>query len=94
MAELAAQFDDNDHAITPGWATRWERPYQHIAWYRTVRCRLLGHIYPSAPPVPPNGHSPSNFVRCRGCSTLLGWHVVGQHRYGGLDADRPPVVPL
>jgi hypothetical protein len=80
-----ATFDATDHATTAGWATRWARPYRFVPWHRQIRCRLSDHAYPADPPEPPNGYSPTNTTRCRRCRTLIGWHVVGQHRYGGLD---------
>lgn len=77
---MKATFNVNDHAITPGWATFHNR----LGWRRYVFC-LFGHSR-NAPPEPANGHSPSNYVRCRRCGNSLKWYVVGQHRYGGMNA--------
>lgn len=73
-----ATFDENDHAWTTGWATYHRR----LGW-RRVLC-LFGHTQ-FAIPEPPNGHSPSNFERCRRCRSALKYYIVGQHRYGGMD---------
>jgi len=84
---VQATFDDNDHCVTPGWATRWAYPFHHVPFHRQIRCRLFGHRYPTDAPTPPNGHSPSNSARCPHCGTLIGFHVVGQHRYGSFNKD-------
>ena len=67
-----AVFNHNHHAIAPGWATYHEDIPNHP------------HVHAQAPE-PANGHGPSNYAKCA-CGAALKWFVVGQHRYGSLDA--------
>jgi len=73
-----AVFDIDGHAIAPGWATyQMDTPtHPHID---------------AEPPVPADGHSPSNYARC-GCGAWFGWFVVGQHRYGSIPKGPEPTT--
>ena len=79
-----ARFDSNDHAVTEGWATYHKDLKGRLALPPFV-CRVFGHPR-VAPPKSRNGHSPSNYARCRRCNRWMKWYVVRQHRYGGMDA--------
>ena len=76
---MKAAFNRNDHATRAGWAA-YMKPLR--SWGERLH-GWLGHRVPTEPPVPANGHSPSNYARC-GCGAALKWYVVGQHRYGSI----------
>lgn len=81
-AETVAVFNDQDQAIAEGWAAYHERPMRR--W--RFRCWLGRHAWPAYVPEPPNGHSPSNYARCARCQAAVHWYVLGQHRWGGINA--------
>jgi hypothetical protein len=76
-----ASFDSEDLCTSDGWATYHAKPRRRFR----VRCWFGRHILPNYVPVPPNGHSPTNYDRCLRCDAAVHWYVDGQHRYGGLD---------
>lgn len=91
---MIAAFDHNDHALNAGWATYFKRRARPIFYkghirlrrfFRYLVCRRKGHVAPSRPPVPPNGHAPSNYTVCGRCGEPMKFYVVGQHRFGGYD---------
>lgn len=76
-------FDQNDHANNPGWAT-YHHPGNQYGGWRRLLCRLFGHPHVPIPEIH-NGYSPDNYARCRRCRNWMKCYVVGQHRYGWLD---------
>jgi len=83
----AAKFNSANHAISAGWAT-YHDPALRGRWWNRARCRVFGHISPVEIPPTPNGHSPNNYKHCVTCDNFMHWYVIGQHRYGGMDAPR------
>lgn len=76
---MSAKFNTADHCVKAGFASYQSRK----EWWW---CRVFGHRWPSSPPNPPNGHSPSNYTRCARwfCDAPGHYFVVGQHRFGGM----------
>jgi len=81
-----AKFGPADHAISAGWATYHKHPKGNW-WQRAARCLVFGHLAPIEIPPTPNGHSPNNYAKCVRCDNHLRWYILGQHRYGGMNAD-------
>ena len=81
-----ATFNENDHCLTAGWAT-YHKPADLGHRLDRLACRILGHRYSVMMPIDPSGHSPSCYQQCLRCTNFLKWFVVGQHRFGSVNAD-------
>lgn len=86
---MRAEFDENDHCVVHGYAAYQTRRMRR--W--RFRCWLDRHIIPTHSPYPPDGHSPGNYWQCPRCFGHLHYFVVGQHRFGGMNAKPKGTTP-
>lgn len=70
---MEALFDENDHCVSPGWATYGLAQ----SWRRRIHRR-----HRTSAPTPPNDYCPASMSRCDVCDVALSYFDVGRHRFG------------